>query len=47
MYRATIPFARELGFDAPLICYQGAAIIDPATDEVLRTRALATTSCAS
>jgi Cof subfamily protein (haloacid dehalogenase superfamily) len=21
MYRATLPFARELGFDAPLICY--------------------------
>ena len=35
MYRSTIPFARELHFDAPLICYQGAAIIDPATDEVL------------
>ncbi len=25
-----LPFARELDFDAPLICYQGAAIIDPA-----------------
>jgi Cof subfamily protein (haloacid dehalogenase superfamily) len=35
MYRATIPFARELHFDAPIICYQGAAIIDPATDDVL------------
>ncbi|MBV8532116.1 MAG: HAD family phosphatase [Candidatus Eremiobacteraeota bacterium] len=41
MYRATIPFARELGFDAPLICYQGAAIIDPATDEVVAHTALA------
>ncbi len=40
MYRATLPFARELGFDAPLICYQGAAIIDPASDEVLAHRAL-------
>lgn len=40
MYRATIPFARELGFDAPLICYQGAAIIDPTTDEVLVHTAL-------
>lgn len=35
MYRATIPFARELHLDAPIICYQGAAIIDPATDDVL------------
>jgi Cof subfamily protein (haloacid dehalogenase superfamily) len=40
MYRATLPFARELGFDSPLICYQGAAIIDPATDEVLAHTAL-------
>jgi Cof subfamily protein (haloacid dehalogenase superfamily) len=40
MYRATIPFARELGFDAPLICYQGAAIIDPTTDEVIAHSAL-------
>jgi Cof subfamily protein (haloacid dehalogenase superfamily) len=36
MYRATISFARELGLDGPVICYQGAAIIDPQTDEVLR-----------
>ncbi|HEY2477034.1 MAG TPA: Cof-type HAD-IIB family hydrolase [Candidatus Cybelea sp.] len=35
MYRATLPFARELGFDTPLICYQGAAIIDPASDAIL------------
>jgi Cof subfamily protein (haloacid dehalogenase superfamily) len=41
MYRATIPFVRELGFDSPVICYQGAAIIDPATDEVLANSALA------
>ncbi|MFY9710897.1 MAG: Cof-type HAD-IIB family hydrolase [Candidatus Cybelea sp.] len=40
MYRATLPFARELGFDAPIICYQGAAIIDPETDAVLDHRAL-------
>jgi Cof subfamily protein (haloacid dehalogenase superfamily) len=40
MYRATLPFARELGFEAPLICYQGAAIIDPMTDEVLAHAAL-------
>jgi Cof subfamily protein (haloacid dehalogenase superfamily) len=40
MYRATVPFARELGLDAPVICYQGAAIIDPVTDEVLAHTAL-------
>ena len=40
MYRAAVPFARELGFDAPVICYQGAAILDPSTDEVLRHAAL-------
>jgi Cof subfamily protein (haloacid dehalogenase superfamily) len=36
MYRATLPFARELDFDAPVICYQGAAVIDPNSDEVLQ-----------
>lgn len=35
MYRASVPFARELGFETPLMCYQGAAIIDPVTDEIL------------
>lgn len=40
MYRATLPFARELGFATPLICYQGAAIIDPETDDVLAHTAL-------
>jgi len=35
MYRAALPFARGLGFDAPVICYQGAAVIDPLKDEVL------------
>ncbi|MBV8117319.1 MAG: HAD family phosphatase [Candidatus Eremiobacteraeota bacterium] len=40
MYRASVGFARELNFDAPLICYQGAAIIDPVSDEVLRHAAL-------
>lgn len=41
MYRATVPFARELELDTPLICYQGAAIIDPVTDEVMAHSALA------
>lgn len=40
MYRAAIPFARELKFDAPVICYQGAAIVDPVADEVLRHAAV-------
>jgi Cof subfamily protein (haloacid dehalogenase superfamily) len=40
MYRSTLPFARELAFETPLICYQGAAIIDPATDDVLAHTAL-------
>ncbi len=40
MYRASLPFARELHFETPLICYQGAAIIDPVADEVLQHVAL-------
>ena len=36
MYRAAIPFARELGLTAPVVCYQGAAVIDPETNQVLR-----------
>jgi HAD superfamily hydrolase (TIGR01484 family) len=36
MYRAAVPYARELEFETPLICYQGAAIVDPTTDDVLR-----------
>lgn len=35
MFGATIPFARQLGITTPLICYQGALIRDPRTDEVL------------
>jgi Cof subfamily protein (haloacid dehalogenase superfamily) len=41
MYRATVPFARELELDGPIICYQGAAVIDPGTDEILSHAALA------
>lgn len=40
MYRSAVPFARTLGFTAPLVCYQGAAIIDPSTDTVLQHQAL-------
>ncbi|HEY5425873.1 MAG TPA: Cof-type HAD-IIB family hydrolase [Candidatus Tumulicola sp.] len=41
MYRASVPYARELGFDAPIVCYQGAAIVDPASDEILYRAPLA------
>ncbi len=36
MFRAALPYARELSLDAPIICYQGAAVCDPNTDEVWR-----------
>jgi Cof subfamily protein (haloacid dehalogenase superfamily) len=36
MYRSTIPFARKLGFETPIVCYQGAAVIDPSSDEILQ-----------
>ena len=35
MYRAALPYARLLGFHAPVVCYQGAAVIDPQSDSVL------------
>lgn len=35
MYRAALPFVRQLAFTAPVVCYQGAAVIDPQTDDVL------------
>ncbi|HEY5341684.1 MAG TPA: Cof-type HAD-IIB family hydrolase [Candidatus Aquilonibacter sp.] len=41
MYRAAVPFARELGFSAPVVCYQGAAIVDPDGDVMLRETPLA------
>lgn len=40
MFRAALPFARQLYFDAPIICYQGAAIVDPNSDEVVRHTAV-------
>ncbi|MEO6913023.1 MAG: Cof-type HAD-IIB family hydrolase [Candidatus Baltobacteraceae bacterium] len=40
MFRSALPFARSLNFETPLICYQGAAVVDPQTDEVLRHIAL-------
>ncbi|MDQ6930451.1 MAG: Cof-type HAD-IIB family hydrolase [Candidatus Eremiobacteraeota bacterium] len=41
MFRAAVQFARQLDFEAPVICYQGAAIVDPASDEVLQHTPLA------
>jgi len=35
MYRSALPFARQLHFTAPIVCYQGAAVVAPDTDEVL------------
>ncbi|GAC1659598.1 MAG: Cof-type HAD-IIB family hydrolase [Vulcanimicrobiaceae bacterium] len=40
MFRAALPFARLLEFEGPVICYQGAAIIDPGSDEILQHHAL-------
>ncbi|MDP9017784.1 MAG: Cof-type HAD-IIB family hydrolase [Candidatus Eremiobacteraeota bacterium] len=36
MFRAALPFARDLHFSEPVICYQGAAIFDPVTNDMLR-----------
>lgn len=41
MYRAALPFVRQLHFTAPVVCYQGAAVIDPQTDDVLQDVPLA------
>jgi Cof subfamily protein (haloacid dehalogenase superfamily) len=41
MYRASLPFARTLELLEPLVCYQGAAIVNPQTDEVLFDEPLA------
>ena len=36
MYRSVRPYADAAGIDAPLVCYQGAAVVDPGTSEWLR-----------
>lgn len=41
MYRAALPFVRQLQFTAPVVCYQGAAVVDPQTDQVLQDVPLA------
>ena len=35
MYRSVRPYADAAGIDAPLVCYQGAAVVDPATGKWL------------
>ena len=35
MFRSVLPYARAAGIQAPLVCYQGAAVVDPATSEWL------------
>lgn len=41
MYQASLPVARALELLEPVICYQGAAVVDPQTDEVLFDEPLA------
>jgi Cof subfamily protein (haloacid dehalogenase superfamily) len=36
MYRAAVGYAHDLHFDAPLVCYQGAGIVDPRNGMWLR-----------
>ncbi len=36
MFQAARPFARTLGIDGPMVCYQGAAIYDAASGATLR-----------
>jgi len=35
MYRSVRPYAKAVGIEAPLVCYQGAAVVDPVTGEWL------------
>ena len=35
MFRSVLPYARTAGIEEPLICYQGAAVVDPGTGEFL------------
>ena len=40
MYRSVRPYADAAGIDAPLVCYQGAAVVDPPTGVFLLHRPL-------
>jgi Cof subfamily protein (haloacid dehalogenase superfamily) len=35
MYRSVRPYAEAAGIEAPLVCYQGAAVVEPTTSEWL------------
>ncbi len=35
MYRSARPYAEAAGIEAPVVCYQGAAVVDPRTNEWL------------
>lgn len=35
MFRATLPYARELGVRGPIVCYQGAGVFDTESGDVL------------
>ena len=35
MFRSVRPYAEAVGIEAPLVCYQGAAVVDPVTGEWL------------
>jgi len=35
MFRSALPYAREAGIEEPLVCYQGAAVVEPASGEFL------------
>jgi Cof subfamily protein (haloacid dehalogenase superfamily) len=36
MYQSAVRYARAVGLDEPIVCYQGAAVVDPSTGEFLR-----------
>jgi Cof subfamily protein (haloacid dehalogenase superfamily) len=35
MFRSVLPYARQAGIETPLVCYQGAAVVDPVSVEWL------------
>jgi Cof subfamily protein (haloacid dehalogenase superfamily) len=35
MFRSVLPYAESAGIETPLVCYQGAAVVDPTTREWL------------
>lgn len=40
MFRSAKPFVEMLGFTAPVVCYQGAAVVDPASGTFIRHTSL-------